>query len=293
MRAKKKRRNRTLLVFMASYALAFAVLCGIAFTAVAALRPREAPKSIQEPSAYLPGAEDERTLLLLFADGGEPVGCTLISLSALRKEIPVATLPAQTLLKLLEREDTVAGLFESGGAGRVADAVEETFQITVDGYLLFDPESLAAAIDATGPVEFDMPFALGTEGEDGSGLAKGSQRLDGRLLAGVVFFPQYSGGEETRAKLISDLCEAYIRQRLAAFESGAAEKSFKAAITSVKTDVSFRDFEEFREALGFLAGELKQPGGLRLVYVVTADGRFEQNGFVLNDICRHRIGGLM
>ena len=62
----KRERSRTVRVFMVSYALAFAVLCGFAFLAVAALRPQEKPELVQEPSAYLPEAGDERTLLVLF-----------------------------------------------------------------------------------------------------------------------------------------------------------------------------------------------------------------------------------
>ena len=290
----KRERSRTVRVFMVSYALAFAVLCGFAFLAVAALRPQEKPELVQEPSAYLPEAGDERTLLVLFVgEDASPVGCTLISLSALRKEVPVVTLPAQTLLTLTQREYTVAGLFGTGGAGCVADAAEETFGITVDGYIQLDPQSLAGAIDAVGPVEFNMPFAIGSGGEDETVIAVGLQRLSGRMMSEVVFFPRYSAGEETRAKLISGLCEAYIEQRLTAFEGDNTEKNFKAAISGVGTDISFRDFEEFREALMFLSKELRQPGGKRMVYVVTPDGEFGSKGFVLSDICRRRIEGLM
>ena len=43
----------------------------------------------------------------------------------------------------------------------------------------------------------------------------------------------------------------------------------------------------------FLSKELRQPGGKRMVYVVTPDGEFGSKGFVLSDICRRRIEGLM
>ena len=76
---RKRERSRTVRAFMVSYALAFAVLCGFAFLAVAALRPQEKPELVQEPSAYLPEAGDERTLLVLFVgEDASPVGCTLI-----------------------------------------------------------------------------------------------------------------------------------------------------------------------------------------------------------------------
>ena len=45
---RKRERSRTVRAFMVSYALAFAVLCGFAFLAVAALRPQEKPELVQE-----------------------------------------------------------------------------------------------------------------------------------------------------------------------------------------------------------------------------------------------------
>ncbi len=292
---RRRRRNSNTLIFMASYALAFAVLCVFAFLAVAALRPREKTAAIRELSAYLPEPDDRRTLLLLFTDGsGEPVGCTLISLSAARREIPIATLPAQTRLNCLEREYTIAALFETGGIGRVNDAVEESFATTVDGCILFDPESLAAMTDAIGPLEFDMPFALAPVAGSGTAeIAKGAQRLTGRMTAELVTFPDYAGGEETRAKLISDLCEGYIEQYLPSVSGDAADRLFKSAISEVQTDISFRDFEGFRESLGFLAAEIRQPGGRRLVYTVSPDGVFDGDGFTLSNSFRRRMEGLM
>ena len=280
---------------MISYALAFVVLAAAAFLAVAALAPQSKAEPVLELSAYLPEQTDERTLMLLFTDGEEPVGCTLLSLSAQRREIPVTTLPPQTELECGGKSLTVRELFHAGGVGRVEDACEQTFGILVDGYILFEPESLREAADIVGPVDFDMPFAL--EAPDGgpAAVAKGMQRLNGRLLGEIVTFGGYPGGEEGRAALISELCTAYIRQYLPKAAGDAAERTFKAVASCVRTDISFKDVREFADALGFLAGELGEPGGSRRVYTVTPDGELsaDQTSFVLSERSRRRIAGLM
>ena len=291
----KRKRSTALMTFMVSYALAFIVLAAAAFLAVAALAPQSKAEPVRELSAYLPEQTDERTLMLLFTDGSEPVGCTLLSLSAPRREIPVTTLPPQTELECGRKSLTVRELFCTGGVGRVEDACEQTFGITVDGYILFDPESLREAADIVGPVDLDMPFAL--EDPDGgpAAVAKGMQRINGRLLGEIVTFGEYPGRAEGRAALISELCTAYIRQYLPRAKGDVAERTFKAVAGCVKTDISFKEVREFADAMGFLAGELGEPGGGRRVYTIEPEGEISGNGerFRLFEESRRDIAALM
>jgi len=292
----KNKRSYWLRAFMISYALAFIVLCFFAFLAVAALMPQEKLTYEEEISVYLPESTDKRTVMLLFLnEEQQPLGCTLLSFNALRQEIPITTLPAQSILTCFSDSYTISELFLDGGISRVEDGIEQTFSITVDGYMQMDSQVLPAAMDAVGPLEFYMPFTLKHAALSPAEISEGLQLFTGQQLYSVIAFPAYTGGEEVRCKLISELSAAFIDQYLPLIGTEQVDRIFKSAINEVKTDISFKDFEDFKEALCFLHQILDGPNGRRLTYAITPDGIFSQDlqTFTLSQNSILKLGALL
>ena len=292
---KKHKRSYWVKAFMISYALAFLTLGFFAFLAVSALAPGESDDYREELSLYLPEAEDSRTVLMLLLDEEkQPLSCTLVSFNALRQEIPVTTLPPQTAVSCFGERVTLQEAFRDGGMGRVKDSLEESFKITVEGCLQLDSESLPAAADVIGALEFYLPYTL-KYGESAAEISEGLQLFGGQLLYKTAAFKEFPGGEESRCKLISELTAAYIDKYLSKFTEEGGDYLFKKAVSEVKTDISFKDFEEFGEALAFLAQRAAAADSHKLTYTVTADGSFNsgQNSFALSQSFEKKLSALM
>lgn len=274
---KKHKRSYWVKAFMISYAAAFLVLGLFAFLTVEALKPQQSEEYRAELSLYLPEAEDKRTVLLLLLDEkDELLSCSLVSFNALRQEIPVTTLPPQTAASCFGERLTLNEIFRDGGMGRVKDGIEESFGVKVDGCVQLDSESLPAAVDIVGPLEFYLPYTL-KSGTDSSEISEGVQLMNGQLMYKLLAFENFHDGEEGRCKLISEVVAAYIDKYLPKTAEADADTVFKNAVSKIKTDISFREFEEFKEALNFLNSLSDSPGERKLTYTVTASGVFSKD----------------
>ena len=69
----------------------------------------------------------------------------------------------------------------------------------------------------------------------------------------------------------------YIDKYLPKTAEADADAVFKKAVSKIKTDISFKEFEEFKEALNFLSRISDAPGEREITYTVTASGVFSKD----------------
>ncbi|WP_312642004.1 LCP family protein [Hydrogenoanaerobacterium sp.] len=245
--------------FVVTFAVAFLVLMMLAVVAVMTLQTK-GPTQQNTSQAdlddyYLPKAEDNLTVLLIGRDSEAvpPNYFYLIRLDVESGELPVATLPAQTVVHYNGKSATLAELYTTSGAKAVKQGLGEMMGITVDRYVSFTAENLIRAVDMIGFVEYELPEALVYKNDNISiSLAKGRQMVDGQKLYDILRFPNY-GDQHKRGSASSDLLAHYIDDRLETVLSPQADELFRKVINLTDTDLSFGDYDSRKEALRFLA----------------------------------------
>ncbi|RPF42203.1 LytR family transcriptional attenuator [Hydrogenoanaerobacterium saccharovorans] len=256
----KHRNYETAKYFVLTFAVAFLVLMMLAVAVVMAMQSKNSahqsiPQQPQTDDYYLPKAEDNLNLLLIGRDKDtdKPKYYFMIRLDVESGELPVAALPAQTVVTFNGKSKTLAELYALSGAKAVKQGLGELLGITVDRYASFNAENLIRAIDMIGFVEYDLPETLIFKDENISiNLAKGKQMVDGQKLYDILRFPNY-GDEYKRGTKSSDLLAHYINDRLEVVLSPQADELFRNVINLTDSDLSFGDYDSRKEPLRFLA----------------------------------------
>lgn len=284
--------------FFLSFSLSFLLLSVSFFFLANAITPK-IPQSVAERRQqaegntpgenYLPRKEDALTVLFVGSYTQETGAGTfiLVRFDPSDGKIPVTVFPPQTLVDSPTGAETLADVYQYGGAGYARSALSDTIGIPIDRYVRIDAASFVEAAGIIGTVEFDLPYAVIV---DGGGtkmtLQKGRQLLDGGKAADIIRSRGYPGGELSRCAVAGDLAAAIINQRIDVTRSVLVDQIFEGVINRIDSDISYADYEGRKQAAQFLARLQADPA-----VSVRASGAFNAAGteFTLSDTSIARL----
>ena len=288
----RRRTKHTLAAFGKAFGITLlamgAVLSTICFAFY--LRTRK-PATPQEelPAVYLPREEDRLNIFVTGAEDGDTPPDIYLLLGFLPDQgrIALCLLPPATYVEYGGEAVTLAGLYQRGGCQYARQAVEEYLGVPLDRWARAETEDLARLMNLTGLMDYYLPVDLNAQLRGRSVvMPKGNYQLDGRKAADILAYPAYKGGEVERSDRGALLLSQMLGENLPAFLTDVGDELMAAILDTVETDLSWKDYEERRSAMTFLA-RLELPA----TAVVYIDGSFSRDGsvFYLTSDCVARI----
>lgn len=194
--------------------------------------------------------EDSHTILFMLDDPNSKCSSTFVLMRSVPKDkkLTFIGIPANTIALIGDEQQSLKGSYERGGPAAAVDFTQTIFNIKIDRYLVFDPESFVKTCDILGGVTYPVS-------EDIVGFKSDSemQFLNAEQIKTLVTYSMFKGGETQRAYVASSIVSEMMNQAVA--DGGriadGLDSSFNTIInmSGVKTDITGVDYKKRKVAI--------------------------------------------
>lgn len=251
--------------FLMAFTSAF--LCFIVFwmavlllnpTAVSSSRQQEEVPLEQGGSLYLPTKSDCMTLLLC-EEGEHPSLFFLLCFDPVEGCIPIFAFPQQLVLTHKQVAEPAEKIFAVHGIEGIRQALQESWKLSVDRYLMLSREATQELLQQFGPTALTLPEQVElTVGGIGITLEKGVQLLDGQRLWELLR-KEVPADTLLQCELLPELMALCINQHLEYLQQDASAALFSAAVNAGTSDLIFSDYDTRKQAASFLSQLSEEP----------------------------------
>lgn len=251
--------------FLMAFTSAF--LCFIVFwmavlllnpTAVSSSRQQEEVPLEQGSSLYLPTKADCMTLLLC-EEEEDPSLFFLLRFDPVEGRIPIFAFPQQLVLTHKQVAEPAEKIFAVHGIEGIRQALQESWKLSVDRYLILSREATQELLQQFGPTALTLSEQVElTVGGIGITLEKGVQLLDGQRLWELLR-KEVPADTLLQCELLPELMALCINQHLEYLQQDASAALFSAAVNAGTSDLIFSDYDTRRQAAAFLSQLSEQP----------------------------------
>ncbi len=246
--------------FFLAFSVAFFVLSLMFLSLMNIVHPK-APESLTRvpdadvPAVYAPTESDALSVLFIGVEKENSTTGTFIlaKFDPARGKVPITVFPPQTAVQNGDKIETLAEVYEFGGAEYTKKALAASLGIPIDRYMRIRLDAFIISAAAVGTVEYDLnePITISRGGASVT-LNQGKQLLDGQKAADVISY-SYPDGELHRCKVAADLTAQIVNQRMDICLSTVVDSVFEKIINLVSTDISYTDYYNRKHAAEFLA----------------------------------------
>ena len=210
---------------------------------------RGAPKQDEAVSKSLGANGGYRNFLLLGRDraSGLTDVIMLASINADKRAVIVVQIPRDTYARYTDGSyKKLNGAMSSlGGASELCKLLSHTMCVDIEGYCVFDLDTLVKVVDAIGGVEIDLPFDMDYE-DPYQGLSihlsSGRQTLDGKAAEQFVRYRSgYIRGDLGRMDAQKLFVSAFIKKVSETVSPVALVRIIGAVIGDVRTNLGVVD----------------------------------------------------
>ena len=251
--------------FLMAFTSAF--LCFIVFwmavlllnpTAVSSSRQQEEVPLEQGGSLYLPTKADCMTLLLCEEEEA-PSLFFLLRFDPVEGRIPIFAFPQQLVLTHKQVAEPAEKIFAAHGIEGIRQALQESWKLSVDRYLMLSREATQELLQQFGPTALTLSEQVElTVGGIGITLEKGVQLLDGQRLWELLR-KELPADTLLQCELLPELMALCINQHLEYLQQDASAALFSAAVNAGTSDLIFSDYDTRRQAAAFLSQLSEEP----------------------------------
>ena len=251
--------------FLMAFTSAF--LCFIVFwmavlltnpTAVSSSRQQEEVPLEQGSSLYLPTKADCMTLLLC-EEEEDPSLFFLLRFDPVEGRIPIFAFPQQLVLTHKQVAEPAEKIFAAHGIEGIRQALQESWKLPVDRYLMLSKEAAVELLQQFGPTALTLPEQVElTVGGIGITLEKGVQLLDGQRLWELLR-KEVPADTLLQCELLPELMALCINQHLEYLQQDYSSSLFSAAVNAGTSDLIFSDYDTRRQAAAFLSQLSEEP----------------------------------
>ena len=251
--------------FLMAFTSAF--LCFIVFwmavlltnpTAVSSSRQQEEVPLEQGGSLYLPTKSDCMTLLLC-EEGEHPSLFFLLRFDPVEGRIPIFAFPQQLVLTHKQVAEPAEIIFAVHGIEGIRQALQESWKLSVDRYLMLSREATQELLQQFGPTALTLSEQVElTVGGIGITLEKGVQLLDGQRLWELLR-KEVPADTLLQCELLPELMALCINQHLEYLQQDYSSSLFSAAVNAGTSDLIFSDYDARKQAASFLSQLSEQP----------------------------------
>ena len=251
--------------FLMAFTSAF--LCFIVFwmavlllnpTTVSSSRQQEEVPLEQGSSLYLPTKADCMTLLLC-EEGEHPSLFFLLRFDPVEGCIPIFAFPQQLVLTHKQVAEPAEKIFAAHGIEGIRQALQESWKLSVDRYLMLSREATQELLQQFGPTALTLSEQVElTVGGIGITLEKGVQLLDGQRLWELLR-KEVPADTLLQCELLPELMALCINQHLEYLQQDYSSSLFSAAVNAGTSDLIFSDYDARKQAASFLSQLSEQP----------------------------------
>lgn len=251
--------------FLMAFTSAF--LCFIVFwmavlllnpTAISSSRQQEEVPLEQGSSLYLPTKADCMTLLLC-EEEEDPSLFFLLRFDPVEGRIPIFAFPQQLVLTHKQVAEPAEKIFAVHGIEGIRQALQESWKLSVDRYLILSREATQELLQQFGPTALTLSEQVElTVGGIGITLEKGVQLLDGQRLWELLR-KEVPADTLLQCELLPELMALCINQHLEYLQQDASAALFSAAVNAGTSDLIFSDYDTRRQAAAFLSQLSEEP----------------------------------
>lgn len=251
--------------FLMAFTSAF--LCSIVFwmavlltnpTAVSSSRQQEEVPLEQGSSLYLPTKADCMTLLLC-EEEEDPSLFFLLRFDPVEGRIPIFAFPQQLVLTHKQVAEPAEKIFAAHGIEGIRQALQESWNLPVDRYLMLSKEAAQELLQQFGPTALTLSEQVElTVGGIGITLEKGMQLLDGQRLWELLR-KELPADTLLQCELLPELMALCINQHLEYLQQDYSSSLFSAAVNAGTSDLIFSDYDTRRQAAAFLSQLSEEP----------------------------------
>ncbi len=251
--------------FLMAFTSAF--LCFIVFwmavlllnpTAVSSSRQQEEVPLEQGSSLYLPTKADCMTLLLC-EEEEDPSLFFLLRFDPVEGRIPIFAFPQQLVLTHKQVAEPAEKIFAVHGIEGIRQALQESWKLSVDRYLILSREATQELLQQFGPTALTLSEQVElTVGGIGITLEKGVQLLDGQRLWELLR-KEVPADTLLQCELLPELMALCINQHLEYLQQDYSSSLFSAAVNAGTSDLIFSDYDTRRQAAAFLSQLSEEP----------------------------------
>ena len=216
------------------------------------------PSADSQDSFYLPGEADCMTLLLC-EQRQDPQLFLLMRFQPVRGSIFLFAFPRQMLLQLDGVREPAGSIFASHGIQGVRTALEQSFSIPCDRYLMLPRSAFPQLLEAFGPtrLHLDRDVTL-TVNSVVLTLKQGMQLLDGQRMWQLLL-SRTPASPVLQCELLPKLLALCIHQHLSLLSEENSSRLFTAVVNAGSSDLVYSDFDSRRKAADFLSLFCEQP----------------------------------
>lgn len=251
--------------FLMAFTSAF--LCFIVFwmavlllnpTAISSSRQQEEVPLEQGGSLYLPTKSDCMTLLLC-EEGDHPSLFFLLRFDPVEGRIPIFAFPQQLVLTHKQVAEPAEKIFAAHGIEGIRQALQESWKLSVDRYLMLSREATQELLQQFGPTALTLSEQVElTVGGIGITLEKGVQLLDGQRLWELLR-KEVPADTLLQCELLPELMALCINQHLEYLQQDYSSSLFSAAVNTGTSDLIFSDYDARKQAASFLSQLSEEP----------------------------------
>lgn len=232
-----------------------------------------------QSAEYSPVFGDGRTILFIYEAEKSQTSTSFLLARFAPADNKAVLVPLQTDIacELDGTANTLYEFYRMGGTSSAKRAVEKFTGLEVDRYLKFTKDSFNTFSDFMGNVEYNIPdnliFQNPSTGES-TVIKSGNQILDSNTLRKVMCYPNYSGGEEYRAKVVGNLAAELLNSGSRGILRDSLDSVFTDIINSdIETDITRYDYDEDKPAIEYVLANTSEPAQL-----VIPSGSYNENG---------------
>lgn len=198
-------------------------------------------------------------------------------------KLVIVPLQADVCADLNGRSNTLYEFYRVGGTSEAVKAVEAATNVHIDRYMKFSKENFTLFSNFCGNISYYIPYNLAFENPDtgeSTIIKEGEQTLDSVTLRKVLTYPNYTGGEEYRAKVVGTIIADLINSGCKGMLKTSPRTVFNDVINSgVETNITVYDFEEDLRDIEYVLENTTSP-----VQLVFPSGSYNSNNcYVLED----------
>ena len=226
--------------------------------------------------------EDSETLNILFGFEDEKQLHTLLfaRFNSDIKEIYCVPISTDTWAKVNAETGTISDFYNKKGIQGVCDAVENTFEVDVQRYMLLDRDSIEYLVDKLGGVYYTVPFEIKYTDNKTKEQATFSPKDTKRLLKGedvrkIMSYPFPESKISEKPELVASLSVNLINQSVKQKDRIIKEMDnyFRELSQKCKTNISFEDYNTRKQGLIKIISNSKKPATFSI-----PKGKWNENG---------------
>lgn len=145
-----------------------------------------------------------------------------------------------------EYNQTLADIYEAGGAAELKAAAEYTLEVPIDRYMVYESDTFRKMCNIMGGVEFAVTKDIGSMKQ-----SDGLQYLSADQIEDVLTYGGY-GGEIQRVSTAASLLTAMTNQTNGTRIADNLDNTFEAMVSKNETDISALDYQELKYAIKFM-----------------------------------------